>query len=172
VNFLTVLGAPGTYQIFPCTPYSRAFRAFARSKIGQSPAKESEDLAVGNDRRVVRLPFTVASKRLCWAVPTRRSLHAVEAARGHGGGPPTTSTLPVTPPLASSRRSHERSGGQVVHVLMSGNIAGLTAGPPPRAACKQMSPQSFRVNNSCRHSFLSCGGLQLRMTPFSPSLQS
>jgi hypothetical protein len=108
---------------------------FVRGELAEP--KESEDLAVGNDRRVLRLPFTVASKRLCWAVPTRRSLNAVEPARGHGGGPPTTSTLPVTPPLASSRRSHERSEGQVVQLLMTGNIAGLTAGPPPRAACKQ-----------------------------------
>ena len=44
-NFLTVLGAPGTDQISPCTPYSRAFRAFARSKIGQSQAKQ---VAVGH----------------------------------------------------------------------------------------------------------------------------
>jgi hypothetical protein len=41
-NFRTVLGAPRTYQISLCTPYSRAFRAFARSKIGQSQAKIKE----------------------------------------------------------------------------------------------------------------------------------
>jgi hypothetical protein len=40
-NFPTVLGVPGTYQISLCTPYSRAFRASARSKIGQSPAEAS-----------------------------------------------------------------------------------------------------------------------------------
>jgi hypothetical protein len=40
-NFLTVLGAPGTYEIFLCTEYSRAFRAFARSRIGQSQAQTS-----------------------------------------------------------------------------------------------------------------------------------
>jgi hypothetical protein len=38
-NFRTVPGAPGTHQKFRVPRYSRAFRASATSKIGQSPAK-------------------------------------------------------------------------------------------------------------------------------------